>query len=77
MGIKDIGFGMTVQDMNCTDLLHLYELSDALGYEFATATLHNSHYFHKLDNCINDKQMVCNEFKKLIVELLKSNSVKK
>ena len=77
MGIKDIGFGMTVQDMNCKDLLPLYELSDALGYEFATATLHNSHYFHKADNVINDKEMVCNEFSKLIAELLKSRSVKK
>lgn len=77
MGIKDIGFGMTVQDMNCKDLLPLYELSDALGYEFATATLHNSHYFHKLDNKIDNKEMVCNEFSKLIRELLKSGSVKK
>jgi len=77
MGIKDIGFGMTVQDMNCKDLLPLYELSDALGYEFATATLHNSHYFHKLDNVINDKEMVCSEFSSLIKELLKSKSVKK
>ena len=77
MGIKDIGFGMTVQDMNCKDLLPLYELSDALGYEFATATLHNSHYFHKLDNVINDKEMVCSEFSNLIKELLKSKSVKK
>ena len=77
MGIKDIGFGMTVQDANCKDLLPLYELSDALGYEFATATLHNSHYFHKMDNMINDKDMVCNEFSKLISELLRSRSVKK
>jgi MoaA/NifB/PqqE/SkfB family radical SAM enzyme len=77
MGIRDIGFGMTVQDMNCKDLMPLYELSDALGYEFATATLHNSHYFHKLDNKIDDKDMVCKEFSKLIVELLKSKSVKK
>lgn len=77
MGIKDIGFGMTVQDMNCKDLLPLYELSDALGYEFATATLHNSHYFHKLDNKIENIEMVCNEFAILIKELLKSRSVKK
>lgn len=77
LGIKDIGFAMTVQSMNCKDLLHLYELSNALNYEFATATLHNSHYFHKLDNRVNDKDMVCNEFSKLIVELLKSKSIKK
>jgi Fe-coproporphyrin III synthase len=77
MGIKDIGFGMTVQDMNCKDLLPLYELSNALGYEFATATLHNSHYFYKLDNRIENKDVVCKEFSKLIVELLKSKSIKK
>ena len=77
MGVKDIGFGMTVQDMNCKDLLPLYELSDALSYEFATATLHNSHYFRKTDNEIIDKEMVCREFTKLIIELLKSRSVKK
>lgn len=77
MGLKDIGFGMTVQDMNCKDLLPLYELADALGYEFATATLHNSHYFCKLDNAIQNKEMVCGEFEKLAGELLKSNSPKK
>ncbi|MBM4055126.1 MAG: radical SAM protein [Planctomycetes bacterium] len=77
MGMKDIGFGMTVQDKNYKDLLPLYELSNALGYEFATATLHNSHYFHKLDNRIENKDLVCEEFSKLIHELLKSNSIKK
>lgn len=77
MGLKDIGFGMTVQDMNCKDLIPLYELANALGYEFATATLHNSHYFCKLDNRIADQEMVCGEFEKLITELLKSNSPKK
>jgi len=77
MGCKDIGFGMTVQDVNCKDLLPLYELSDALNYEFATATLHNSQYFHKLDNRIENKDAVCAEFSKLVTELLKSKSKKK
>jgi MoaA/NifB/PqqE/SkfB family radical SAM enzyme len=77
MGMKDIGFGMTVQDLNCGDLIPLYELSNALNYEFATATLHNSHYFHKQDNRIEDKEKVASEFSKLTEELLKSWSVKK
>jgi MoaA/NifB/PqqE/SkfB family radical SAM enzyme len=77
MGINDIGFAMTVQDINCKDLLPLYELSNALNYEFATATVHNSHYFHKWDNKIQDREMVCNEFSKLIIELLRSRSIKK
>ena len=50
MGHPDVGFGMTVQDMNCEDLVPLYQLSDELNMEFATATLHNSFYFRKTDN---------------------------
>jgi MoaA/NifB/PqqE/SkfB family radical SAM enzyme len=76
MGIEDIGFAMTVQDSNCRDLLPLYHLAKGLGYEFATATVHNSHYFHKLDNQIIDKKLVCDEIEKLIEELLRSNRPK-
>lgn len=76
MGIKDIGFGTTIQDMNAKDLLPLYEMAKKMGYEFATATLHNSHYFHKLDNKIHDKEAVIGEFEKLIKELLKSKRPK-
>lgn len=73
----DVGFGMTVQDMNCNDLVPLYDLSDELGMEFATATLHNSFYFRKTDNKIYDKYQVAQNFEKLINKLLKSNSPKK
>jgi MoaA/NifB/PqqE/SkfB family radical SAM enzyme len=68
---------MTVQDSNCEDLVPLYELSDKMGMEFATATLHNSFYFHKDDNKVNDKYKVAQNFEKLINELLKSKSPKK
>lgn len=73
----DVGFGMTVQDMNAKDLVPLYELSNELDMEFATATLHNSFYFVKKDNKIDDREMVAKEFEKLINELLKSKSPKK
>lgn len=76
MGIKDIGFGMTVQDLNYKDLTALYDMAKNLGYEFATATLHNSHYFHKWDNRIENKEEVIAEFEKLIRLLLKSNKIK-
>ena len=76
MGLKDIGFAMTVQELNCYDILPLYHLAQALGYEFATAAVHNSHYFQKWDNKIEDKQTVCNEFKKLIAEFLCSKKPK-
>ena len=73
----DVGFGMTVQDMNCNDLVPLYLLSDQMGMEFATAALHNSFYFRKYDNKIVDRKRVAENFAKLINELLKSNSPKK
>ena len=41
MGVKDGGFGMTVQDANAKDLVALYRLSDEISMEFATASLQN------------------------------------
>lgn len=77
MGHKDVGFGMTVQDLNCMDLVPLYKISDELNMEFATATLHNSFYFRKTTNKIFDKYKVSKAFEDLINELLKSKSPKK
>ncbi len=77
MGHKDVGFGMTVQDLNAQDLLPLYQMSDELGMEFATATLHNSFYFRKTDNKIDDKNKVAKAFETLINALLQSKSPKK
>ena len=77
MGLKDIGFGMTVQDENAKDLTKLYEVSNQLNMEFATASLHNSFYFVENTNIIHDREMVAKEFENLINELLKSNSPKK
>ena len=76
MGFKDVGFGITVSDLNAKDLLELYHLAKAMKVEFATAVLHNSHYFNKFDNRIEKVDLVSNEFKKLIDELLKSRRPK-
>lgn len=77
MGMKDVGFGMTVQDANVKDLVPLYNLSDELGMEFATASLHNSFYFVEAKNIIHDRLVVAQEFENLINKLLKSKSPKK
>ena len=77
MGLEDIGFGMTVQDRNAPDLVPLYNISDKLGMEFATASLHNSFYFVESRNIIHDRPMVAANFEKLINRLLKSKSPKK
>ena len=73
----DVGFGMTVQDKNAQDLVPLYKISDEMGMEFATASLHNSFYFVESKNIIHDRPMVAKNFEDLINELLRSRSPKK
>lgn len=65
LGMKDIGFGITVSDRNAKDMVELYRLAKAMRVEFATASTHNSFYFHKWDNTFKDGEMVAGEFEKL------------
>ena len=77
MGLKDVGFGMTVQDRNSAELVALYDLSDRMNMEFATASVHNSFYFVEAKNIIHDRPKVAKDFEELINRLLKSRSPKK
>lgn len=76
MGLRDIGFSITVSDRNAKDMIELYRLANAMGLEFATATTHNSYYFHKHDNMFENPEMIAGEFEKVAVELLKTNRPK-
>ena len=76
MGVKDIGFGITVSNNNSGDMLDLYELNKNLGMEFATASFHNSFYFHKYDNQVTNLDEVCANFDELIQRLMKENNPK-
>ena len=76
MGVKDIGFGITVSDRNARDILELYHLAKMMKVEFATAAIHNSYYFHKYDNRFKYPEIAIEEFKKLIYEMLKSSRPK-
>ena len=76
MGLKDIGFGITVSNNNSADMLDLYELSKKMNLEFATAAFHNSFYFHKYDNTITNQDTVIGNFKKLIDLQLRENQPK-
>ncbi len=76
MGIKDIGFGITVSNYNSNDMLWLYRLAREMKLEFATATFHNSFYFHKEDNKITNKDIVIQDFERLINNLLQENNPK-
>ena len=68
---------MTVQDKNANDLVPLYQISNRMQMEFATASLHNSFYFVEAKNIIHDRPMVAKNFERLINELLRSTSPKK
>jgi radical SAM protein with 4Fe4S-binding SPASM domain len=76
MGIKDIGFGITVSNNNSEDMLWLYELSRNLKMQFATAAFHNSFYFQKDDNVITNKEEVSSNFEELVNRLFKENHPK-
>lgn len=70
MGIKDIGFGITLSDRNADDVLELYELADAMGFEFATAAVHNTYYFHKSDNVIHQTERIAGNLEEIARRLL-------
>ena len=76
MGVKDIGFGITVSNNNSEDMLWLYELAKNMKFEFSTASFHNSFYFHKDDNYITNQDIVISNFEELINRLLKENHPK-
>lgn len=76
LGIKDIGFAITLSEENVESLMDIYHLAKALRLELATAAAHNSFYFHKFDNRFNDEDLATGEFKKLIREFLKSRKIK-
>lgn len=77
MGMKDIGFGITVSDRNAQDMIELYRLAKAMDLEFATASTHNSFYFHKKDNAFRDPERVAGEFEKISRLLLCEKHPKK
>ena len=56
---------MTVQDINAPDLVPLYELSNEMDMEFATASL-ASFYFVESKNTVCDRPSAAEEFKDLI-----------
>ncbi|MCU0611811.1 MAG: radical SAM protein [Candidatus Eisenbacteria bacterium] len=76
LGLRDVGFGITVSDRNAGDMLELFELADLMRVEFATAIVHNSFYFHTADNAIADPEAVASRFSSLVARLLRSRRVK-
>ncbi len=76
VGLKDIGFGITLSDRNAESLIPLYHLAKMMKLEFATAAVHNSFYFHKQDNQIHRPEAILGALNQLVGELLHSSRPK-
>ena len=72
MGVQDIGFGIVISDQNALDLLNLYHLCAGMNIEFANCVMHNSFYFHKHDNIVQDLELVRSQMQVFIKALLQS-----
>ncbi len=76
LGGKDLGFGVTIQDDNASQLAELFELATAHGVELATSTLHNGFQFHKSDNIPYDRLRIARQIEALIERQLNTWDVK-
>lgn len=72
MGVRDIGFAMTISGENCRDLLDVYRLAASMEVELANAVVHNSFYFFKDDNRIENVAEVEEAMCRFIDALLRS-----
>lgn len=75
-GGTDLGFATVIQDENAAQLVNTYEMARSNGYALATSTIHNAWQFHKNDNYFYDQIKVAHDVEKLIIAMLKTNSVK-
>jgi MoaA/NifB/PqqE/SkfB family radical SAM enzyme len=75
-GGTDLGFAFVIQDENADQLVKVYEMTQKLGVELATSTLHNAWQFHKSDNYFYERKKVAQNVEGLITGMLKTNSVK-
>jgi Fe-coproporphyrin III synthase len=71
-GVHNVGFGTVICDKNKADLLNLYNLCTLMGVEYSSSTMHNSFYFHKFDNKVEDLEGTVEVMHRFIEALLQS-----
>jgi len=72
MGIKDIGFAMTISHRNADEIVDLYHLAAYMGVEFSQSMVHDAWQFRIPGNIIENKEYVLNKIKDFIKQLLLS-----
>lgn len=70
--VKDYGFSIVICDKNAADLIAVYDLCCHLGIEFGNSTMHNSWYFHKYDNRLDNQELAVRTEKEFMKALLQS-----
>jgi len=75
-GGKDLGFALVIQDENADQIVQVYEMAQAMGFELATSTLHNAWQFYKNDNYFYERPKVAKQVEELITSMLKTRSIK-
>jgi Fe-coproporphyrin III synthase len=76
LGGTDLGFAITIQDDNCTELVDLFRFAEDHCFELSTSTLHNGFQFHKADNEPYDRIRVAKQVEGLILDQLRTRKVK-
>jgi radical SAM protein with 4Fe4S-binding SPASM domain len=70
--IKDLGIGMTLSDTNYHDLKQVFTYAESTGLEFPINIVHNSYYFHKMDNEIRHQTEIEKQLRWAIGRYLRS-----
>ena len=76
LGGKDLGFAITIQDDNASELVKLFQFTHQHGFELSTSALHNGFQFHKNDNFPYDPIWIAGKIENLIFEQLRTNNIK-
>lgn len=76
LGIRDLGISFTLQECNYNEMLPMYHMALDRGVDFGVSVVHNSFYFSKENNQLNNKDYLKTALKKLINEQLRSKRKK-
>jgi len=71
-GARNVGFAMTISGENHRDLLDVYDLCASMGLQLANAVVHNSFYFRREDNAVDDPEAVAETLREFVRTLLRS-----
>ena len=76
LGLSDLGISFTLQEKNYDQMLDVYELALRTGVDFGVSIVHNSYYFSKEDNVIQNRELLKDALKELVKKELQSKRKK-